>query len=101
MLSGLDLGSYTGKVARLDSNTSSLGNFVYSGVSTKRMNAGIFEMELESNKQVEFEMLKHLGTYVQETPENSDLKLLRDTGVEDIYLNVIRLLVQVKVRTVN
>lgn len=91
MLSGWDLGSYTEKVVRLDSNTSSLGNFVYSGASTKRMNAGSFEMELESNKQVEFEMLKHLGTYVQETPENSDLELLRDIGVEDIYLNVIRL----------
>ena len=36
-------------------------------------------------------MLKQLGTYVQETPENSDLELLRDIGVEDIYLNVIRL----------
>ena len=91
MCSGLDLGSYTGKVVRLDSSISSLGNFVYSGASTKRMNAGIFEMELESNKQVEFDMLKHLGTYVQETPENSYLELLRDIGVEDIYLNVIRL----------
>ena len=48
-------------------------------------------MDLESNKQVEFEMLKHSGTYVQETPENSDLELLRDIGVEDIYLIVIRL----------
>ena len=43
MHSGLDLGSYTGKVARLDSNASSLGDFVYSGVSTKRMNAGILK----------------------------------------------------------
>ena len=35
---------------RLDSNTSSLGSFVYSGALTKRMNAGSFEMKLESNK---------------------------------------------------
>lgn len=42
---GLDLGSYDGRGVKLDFDTFSLGNWVYSGVSIKIMNIGSFEIE--------------------------------------------------------
>lgn len=42
---GLDLGSYEGRGVKLDFDTFSLGNWVYSGASIKIMNIGSFKIE--------------------------------------------------------